>query len=440
MKQKFLLLIILFSGFYNLNAKQYFVATNGSSQNSGSQTAPFGSIMQAQKVVMPGDTVYLRGGKYQITEEQITRQIRIYACVNNIYKSGSKGKPIHYWAFPGEKPVFDFSAVKPDNLRVMGFNVTGSWNHFKGFEIIGVQVTILGHTQSECIHNEGSNNIYENLSMHDGQGIGFYLTQGADNLILNCDAFNNWDFTSEGGRGGNVDGFGCHPQPGSTGNIFRGCRAWFNSDDGYDCIRAAETVTFDHCWSLYNGFKTDFSALGDGNGFKAGGWGLKKDERVPDSIAGHKIHFCIAVGNRANGFYANHHPAGSEWINNSAYKNGVNFNMLNRDSAFTTDVPGYNHILINNLAYNAINSEIRNLNPFKCLLKNNTFELKLAPNSKDFISLEESQLLNPRKSNGDLPDITFLKISKSSPLIDKGAITEFPYKGKAPEPGATETE
>jgi len=433
-----LLICIWLCSFCALQAKTYFVAADGSAGNSGTKNSPFSSIMQAQKVVEPGDTVYIRGGKYIFTEEQISRKQKINAIVHYLNKSGTPDKRINYWAFPGERPVFDFSNVKPENLRVMAFNVTGSWIHLKGFEVTGVQVTILGHTQSECFHNEGSNNIYENLAMHDSQAIGFYLTKGSDNLILNCDAYRNWDYTSEGGRGGNADGFGCHPQPGSSGNVFRGCRAWFNSDDGYDCIRAAETVTFDHCWAFYNGFKQDFSALGDGNGFKAGGWGLRKDERVPDSIQGHKVMFCLAVGNRANGFYSNHHPAGSYWLNNSAYRNGTNFNMLNRDTSFTKDVPGYGHILLNNLSFAPVNYETQHIDQSKCTITNNSFQFEFMLAEKDFVSLDEKTLTLPRKPDGSLPDINFLKPSKNSPVIDKGVKTTFTFKGKAPDLGAFE--
>ena len=45
-----------------------------------------------------------------------------------------------------------------------------------------------------------------------------------------------------------------------TGNVFRGCRAWFNSDDGYDCINAKALVTFDNCWAFYNGYFTNFAS------------------------------------------------------------------------------------------------------------------------------------------------------------------------------------
>ena len=47
--------------------------------------------------------------------------------------------------------------------------------------------------------------------MHDGMAIGFYLVRGSHNLVLNCDAYNNFDPVSENGTGGNVDGFGGHP-------------------------------------------------------------------------------------------------------------------------------------------------------------------------------------------------------------------------------------
>jgi len=37
-----------------------------------------------------------------------------------------------------------------------------------------------------------------------------------------------------------VDGFGCHVgKTTETGNVFRNCRAWRNSDDGFDLINCA---------------------------------------------------------------------------------------------------------------------------------------------------------------------------------------------------------
>jgi hypothetical protein len=419
-------------------AKNLYVAINGNDLNSGEKNSPFATIMQAQRNVEPGDTVYIRGGKYIMDESQITGKQRIWAMVHVLSKSGKRGKLIHYWAYSGEKPVFDMSNVKPESQRVMVFNVTGSFIHIKGLEVVGTQVTIKSHTQSECFHNEGSHNIYEQLAMHDGQAIGFYLIKGSENLILNCDAYCNWDYTSEGGKGGNADGFGCHPQSGSKGNVFRGCRAWFNSDDGYDCIRASETVTFDHCWAFYNGYSPDFKSLGDGNGFKAGGWGLVKDERVPDTIPMHVIRFCLAVRNRANGFYSNHQPGGSYWFNNSAYQNGTNFNMLNRTADITADVSGYGHVLKNNLSCEPRIYDTQWIDSSKCVIVNNSFSIPVKVSKANFINIDQSLLITPRKADGSLPDIEFMKLKKNSKLIDRGVDVGFPFKGKAPDLGCFE--
>ena len=117
--------------------------------------------------------------------------------------------------------------------------------------------------------------------------------------MLNCDAYQNWDFTSENKRGGNVDGFGFHVSEGSVGNVFRGCRAWCNSDDGFDFITTTESVTVDNCWAFYNGYNAKFEKLADGNGFKAGGYAATPLERLPKVLPRHVIQNCLAVRNKA---------------------------------------------------------------------------------------------------------------------------------------------
>ncbi|MBS1511915.1 MAG: DUF4990 domain-containing protein [Bacteroidetes bacterium] len=419
-------------------ANTFYVAVDGSDDNAGTKSKPFATVQKAQTVVQPGDTVYIRGGLYAMTEAQVAQTKRGYACVTYLDKSGVAGKYIHYINYPGEVPVFNYTAVKPAGLRVAAFYVTGSYIHLKGFEVTGVQVTISTHTQSECFENHGSNNIYERLSMHDGMAIGFYLLAGSDNLILNCDAYRNWDYFSENGRGGNTDGFGCHPAPGGKNNIFRGCRSWFNSDDGFDLINSSEATTFDHCWAFYNGFNKDFVSEGDGNGFKSGGYGLKKlGNEIPNPVPRNTIMFCLAVRNKANGFYSNHHVGGSNWYNNSAYRNGCNFNMLNRLRDTIQDVPGFDHVLYNNLGFKG-GKEVQQLDAAKCTTANNYFDLKLDASESDFMSLDESLLTAPRKPDGSLPDIDFMQLKPGSRFIDKGKDIGFTFKGKAPDLGAFE--
>ena len=190
MVKKIIVAVVCSFLFSNSFAKTFYVAPGGNDDNAGTKQLPFLTIQKAQSVVTPGDTVYIRGGLYQMQDSQIHSRSRIQAFVTLLDKSGTEGKRIYYWAYPGERPVFDFSNVEPGGFRVHAFEVTGSWLHLKGLEVTGVRVpAVNSNTQSICFSNAGgSNNIYELLSMHDGQAIGFYLTAGSNNLILNCDA------------------------------------------------------------------------------------------------------------------------------------------------------------------------------------------------------------------------------------------------------------
>jgi hypothetical protein len=436
---KKIVIIFLCLSLYSLTyCSVYFVAPNGNDSNAGIINKPFMTLRRAQDAVSPGDTVYIRGGKYLMSDSLIMSYSGVYAHVTDIKKSGTPGKYINYWAYPGERPVFDYAYIKPANFRVSAFWVTASWIHFKGFEVTGVQVTIKTHTQSECFSNNGSNNIYEMLSMHDGKAIGFYLRTGSDNLILNCDAYRNYDNVSETGSGGNTDGFGCHTAKGAVNNVFRGCRAWFNSDDGFDLISSAEATTFENCWSFYNGFSTAFKSLGDGTGFKAGGWAYSPPSRVPTPIPRMTIKFCLAIKNKANGFYSNHHRGGSDWYNNTAYLNGTNYNMLNRLIDNTNDVPGFDHKMRNNLGY-AGKKELANIDSVKSDIKNNYFNLSVTVTANDFVSLDTALLTAPRNADGSLPDNGFMRLKSESKLIDKGEKIGFPYNGFAPDLGCFES-
>ncbi|MGJ7030123.1 right-handed parallel beta-helix repeat-containing protein [Niabella hirudinis] len=411
-------------------AVTYYMAPGGSDANPGTIARPFATINKAQSVMVSGDTLYFRGGTYKITERQVMQYSRAYAQVFLMNRSGSPARKTCYWGYPGERPVFDLSEVKPSGYRVTVFQVSGSDLYFKNFEITGTQVTITTHTQSECFRNDGgSRNIYENLAMHDGMAIGFYLVRGSNNLVLNCDAYNNYDPVSERGRGGNVDGFGGHANTtGSTGNTFRGCRAWYNSDDGFDLIGAQSAVTIENCWAFYNGYKPprygNLVSAGDGNGFKAGGYGmgtLSSSEQAmvsTDAVPVHVIKKCIAFANKASGFYANHHLGGITWQNNTAYKNRYNFNMVNRqrnaDPAIAVDVNGYGHVLENNRSYfpRTTGADIVHVNETACIIAANSFlnASAEAVSENDFMSIDPAALTLPRQPGGSLPLIDFLRL------------------------------
>jgi hypothetical protein len=219
-----------------------------------------------------------------------------------------------------------------------------------------------------------------------------------------------------------------------------------NSDDGYDCISAFESTVFENCWAFYNGYSTGFVSRADGNGFKAGGYAARPFNALPTDIPRNTIRFCLAVMNKANGFYSNHHLEGSDWYNNTAYGNSVNFNMLNRkaktEAEYLIDGPGYNHGIRNNISFapRQAGNDIANCDNVRCTIDHNSFlNSTISLNAGDFLSLDTAQLTAPRRPDGSLPLINFMRPKPRSKLIDKGVNVGLPFLGKAPDIGCFET-
>lgn len=407
----------------------WYVSPTGSDSNAGTLAAPFKGITKAQSVAAAGDTVYLRGGTYNISASQIARTDTLYAYVHDISKSG-----INYLAYPGETPIFDFSTVKPAGLRVTAFFVSASNCYFKGFHITGVQVTITTHTGSECVRVEGNSNTFELLSTHDGMGSGIELTRhAADNLVLNCDSYNNWDSVSEGGAGGNSDGFGCHTT--GAGNVFRACRAWNNSDDGFDCITCAGAATFDHCWSYSNGKQSS----GDGNGFKIGGFGADPTTVPPSPVPVHTVMYCLSANNKSHGFYANHQPGQSAvWTNNTSYNHAAgDFDTLERLSDMSADKAGTLEVMHNNLAY--LGTITKDYAETGSIVTNNSWTLPVTVSAADFQSVDATQMTQARAADGSLPNITFMHLVSGSDLTGLGCFPQTGSVTPTSAPTATRT-
>ncbi|OHS96353.1 pectate lyase [Tritrichomonas foetus] len=407
-------LVILFISTFQ---KEIYVAPNGDNSNDGTKDSPFATLGFAYQNADAFDTIYIKGGVYRVTSSELMGVNYVYTIVFYLTKDN-----INIFGCPGERPIFDLSQVKLTESRLSVFYVTGSYHHLKNFEIVGTPQAKISNAQSECISNrKGNNNIYENLAMHDGMGIGFYLSQGSNNLVLNCDAYNNFDSISDNGRGGNVDGFGGHSAVGSVNNTFRGCRAWYNSDDGFDLINCREVFVIDHCWAFFNGYKPGaLITAGDGTGIKAGGYGMSANPSVPDVVPSHVITRSICYYNKNRGFYSNHHIGGLVWKYNSGYKNPCNFCMVNRKSVLeAVDVDGYDHIIENNLSFEprTKNLDIYQVNESACTIQNNSFLPKsYSVTADDFESIDWKLLMTPRKEDGSLPDIGFLKLKETSEL------------------------
>lgn len=406
----------------------YFVAPNGSDSAAGTQAAPWASISHAQAVVQAGDTVYFRGGTYSYTRANsscASQTARVDAITLN--KSGSSGNLINYWAYPGEKPIFDFSRMT-DNCRIKGFNVTGSHIHLKGLDVTGVRQNNNLNAESWGIWISGSNNVFELINTHHHMGPGLFIQNGRGNLVLNTDSHDNYDLNSSDGPGENADGFGAHIPAGNPGNVFRGCRAWWNADDGFDLISAYSSVIIENSWAWRNGYVPGTTTgAGNGAGFKAGGYGGDYD---PGAVK-HTVRTSVAFANKAAGFYANHHPLANDFFNNTSYGNHPDFDMRGVDSSGATVGRGN---LRNNIAYTGtLTANMTGTNAAY-----NSWNLGVTLSDSQFQSVSTSGWDAPRQAGGSLPVLPHLRLAPNSSLIDKGTDVGLPYNGGAPDLGAFE--
>jgi Right handed beta helix region len=460
-------------------AATYYVAPNGSDAAGvpGSEAAPFASWARAQSAAGPGDTVYFRGGVYRYkdaTSVCSSGTATVNAVVLN--KSGTAGSPIRYWAYPGETPVFDFSGINDTSkysCRQVGVRVQADWLYLKGLELTGtLQLNSLNH-ESWCVYvTGGSNNVFEQLDAHHNMGPGFFIQEGGNNTFLNCDSHENEDSLTSNGDGQSADGFGCHPDRASdTGNVFRGCRAWWNSDDGWDFINSQAACTVEYSWAWYNGYKPDAVSgggpvslsAGNGNGFKGGGYG-DPQTKVPAAPPQHTIRFDCAFYNKANGLYANHEIVSPYFYDNTSFNNGTDVDMLGLDGTTVTSVG----TLRNNLAYSnnghGLLADMTNGGPLSDEYNSWDTTLHLTVADADFQSVAFAPpascpaiyaaggtrccgptdstcfagMAGARGADGSLPTRPFLRLAAGSPLVDKGTDVGLPFSGKAPDLGCFE--
>lgn len=401
-------------------AENYYISPQGNDENPGSLESPFLSLTAAQRVVKPGDNVYFLEGEYKPVFDEESFTIGSKVCAFLLEKSGEVGNPITYSAYPGENVVIDLSEFKTEGEQITGFYITGSNLHIKNLEVIGVQVMVTDETaRSEGFGNYGGhNNVFENLSVHDGMGSGFYLGEGRNLKVINCDAYNNYDSLN---TGVNSDGFICYPSDDCTGNEFIGCRAWWNGNVGFNLQGAREVVTLNNCWAFNNGYRPGTTKSASiGHGFQLGGFGMDPNPDVPEIIPIHEAYNCLAYANRSGGFYSNDHLGGIILINNTAIDNRWNYYMPNRKSvAEASEVNGYSHFMAYNVAYNARSYDLYKCDEAESILLNNSFFPKeLALEESDFQNLDGSQLEAARLSDGSLPEINLGYPEDSSVLAE----------------------
>jgi hypothetical protein len=359
----------------------------------------------------------LRGGTYSYSTTIVI------ADTNNGTATANK----NIVAYTGETPVLDFSgeAIADANRGIV---LDGDYWHLTGITISGagdngMLLSGNGNTIEQCIFTKNHDS---GLQLSRYKTANTAISQWpSNNLVLNCEAFDNEDPGNE-----NADGFAAKLTCG-TGNIFRGCISHNNIDDGWDFYAKTETgpigiVTLEGCVAYNNGQLStgNTSGSGDKNGFKLGGSGI---------AVNHIVRRCVAFGNGHHGFTDNDNPGNIEVSNNTSYNNAQsNFNF--REGSTAT--------FKNNLSFNAGSSDksygtdVSNSNVWwKNSVSTNGGGLVVS--SADFVSLTAGVTKN---TDGSPKLGNFLALASGSDMINAGVITTgITYSGSAPDLGARES-
>jgi hypothetical protein len=397
-------------------AAKYYVATDGDDLNDGTLGAPFGTFDHAINQTVPGDTIWVRGGTYDLST-----RVRIQAD-----ESGEDGNRINLWAYPGETPILDFSGMDValngiSNGRGIQFDREASWWHVKGLTI--------QYARDNGLYSGGNGNIFERMVTRWNGDSGLQLHDTASfNLVLNSDSYENYDSytTNSMGEpipGENADGFAVKDDEVGPGNIFRGNRAWGNSDDGWDTFDATGNgVLIQNSWSFDNGFNTwgvaDFA--GDGTGYKLGQDG-----------GDHVLAKLLAVNNAGHGVDINANGTGVEVYHTTSIGNNKANWYFDELAIETANL----HVLKNNISYDGNDGDVFYSGVDDSF---NSWNGKLVTDD-DFESLERivslvDLLKAPRRADGGLPDLgDYLHLVPNSDLVDMGMPISFEFGGKSYE-------
>ena len=440
-KIKFTLLAVALLGLSNVaHAANYYVSPSGSGDGK-SYSSPC-SLASGLSKIVAGDSLFLLGGQYDLTATLV------------IQKAGTASKLTFVGAYPGEKPILDFRTQK-FATNANGVNLKNNYIHLKGLTI--------RYAAYKGIQNTGSYNIMENLDVYGNGDSGVQQKGGNNNIILNCDSHENFDFRTMGSGtkvdfGGNADGFADKQYTNSPGNTYIGCRSWNNSDDGWDFFqRVGGTTIFKNCICYNNGpqyydmssyarletdadwfdnYKTETTVTsskgsfkcsvshyynnGNGNGFKLGGDNTKHDAT---------LYRCLSVSNSVKGFDQNNNAGTVKIYNCTSYNNGYNYGFGN-DNGLVLDIE--NSVDLASASKSKFISTVTS--------KNNTWSSGFCCSTSDFVSTDVTLAIAPRNADGSLPDNDLLHLNAGSSLIDKGVIIDgIEYNGAAPDLGCYET-
>lgn len=339
--------------------KIYYVSVDGNKDNDGSKKHPkdLVTLLNATSVndtyLQPGDTVLVQPGTYKLaTLNPVERITMLVSGKHNNYITIKN-------ADPSKQCVLDFSAQEFNSAN-RGVSLYGNYIYWKGIDVCGAG--------DNGLYIGGNFNTVENCEFYNCRDTGLQLGRSYSeyttidqwpsyNLVKNCTSHNNYDNET---YGENADGFAAKLTVG-YGNVFDGCIAYRNSDDGWDLYAKTDSgnigaVIMYNCVAYENGFleytqevnnarfptwngnynedntNSYLTRDGDGNGFKLGGSVMEGDVVLKN---------CLSFNNRMHGVTDNSNPGvisidGVTSYNNSAMVDDVSGS---KTFGYVLDVP-----------------------------------------------------------------------------------------------------
>jgi uncharacterized repeat protein (TIGR02059 family) len=398
------------------NATNYYLATTGSDKNSGTITQPFATWNYAFNKLSAGDILYVRGGTYTGLKNS-----NYGATVSG--KNGTSSNLITVINYQNEVPILDCAGLKSSSGENYGIYISGcQYWHFKGLTITNVNENTNHSAPGKGWELGGCKNITIEQCVVHGCGQGFAFGGSNDYIYFtNCDSYENADQYQNGDL---CNGFNINV--GSGAHIFyEGCRAWKNSDDGFDCYGADGYISFINCWAFENGPWKGGDENGNGAGFKTG-----SSHGTAESGVQRTLINCLSFNNHGIGF--DESMDGATSLLHHVYNN-VSYNG---DVGYALWASGQNDIIRNNISYKEV---VQNNGFGNNIVDHNSWQNGLVVTDADFVDLNSTGVKGERNVDGSLPVLNYLRLSPGSHLIDAGVDVGLPYGGKAPDLGAFET-
>ena len=168
----------------------HYVSPTGSATGDGSSAQPWDLVTAlggAAGKVLPGDTIWLRGGTYTPNA----------AVVSSV--AGTAGAPVVVRRYAAERAVLDAAAFSTDTVRRDFFIVRGDYTVLWGLEFTDSDLNRGTASRPNLLVNNASHARYVNLIIHDG-GIGFFTYPARSDVeVTGCIVFNNgWSIAGVG--------------------------------------------------------------------------------------------------------------------------------------------------------------------------------------------------------------------------------------------------